>query len=318
MKLSKQERIAVIVIAILIILVVGVFVFIKPNIETINATQATLDSKKVELDNAKAKAATKDSLKEQILTAYDKGKNTADMFFPEMKSYEVDNEVRAFLEQCETEVLVESLSVSQPTTASLSTSVFVPPSVSYALKDYVNQGVTTDITKIDPNLIRQVLIQTALGEAQTIGASTASFTVKVKTKEELFSFADEVNDYVKNENGKDTRKAVGLDTISFNDKKLAEEYQNRAKNENDNTPGQPTTPPNAGDNNNSNNDNNNNNSGSGNEGNDESEFYEVDVTMTFYSIERMQDPTDRLDKQDIPASEAPPAASDNGTSTPAE
>lgn len=181
MKLSKQERIAVIVIIILIILVVGVFVFIKPNIETINATQATLDGKRTELDEAKTKAATKDGLKEQILAAYDKGKDTADMFFPEMKSYEVDNEVRAFLEQCETDVLVESLTVSQPQTASLSTGVFIPSSVSYALKDYVNQGVNTDITTIDPNLIRQVVIQAALGQAQTIGASTATFTVKVKS-----------------------------------------------------------------------------------------------------------------------------------------
>lgn len=315
MKLSKQERIAVIVIAILVILVVGVFVFIKPNIETINATQATLDSKKVELDNAKAKAATKDTLKEQILTAYDKGKNTADMFFPEMKSYEVDNEVRAFLEQCETEVLVESLSVSQPTTASLSTGVFVPSSVSYALKDYVNQGVTTDITKTDPNLIRQIAIQAALGQAQTIGASTASFTVKVKTKEELLSFADEVNDYVKSENDKDTRKAVAIDSVSFSDSDLAAEYEDRAKSEDNNTTSRPSTPtPTPAPDNNDNN-NNSNTSGAGNNtsGDDktEGEFYEMSVVMTFYSIERMQDPTDTLEAQDAPA------AAGGNTSAPA-
>lgn len=313
MKLSKQERIAVIVIAILIILVAGVFVFIKPNIETINETQATLDAKNAELDQAKIKAATKDSLKEQILTAYDKGKDTADMFYPEMKSYEVDNEVRAFLEQCETEVLVESISVSQPQTASLSTSIFVPSSVSYALKDYVNQGVTTDITKIDPNLIRQVMIQAALGEAQTIGASNATFIVKAKTKEELLSFADEVNDYVKNENGKDTRKAVSIDTIAFKDEKLTNEYQERAQSGEGNNPTTPSTseatPP-AADNNNSNGNNNNND--------DDEKFYELSVTMTFYSIERMQDPTDRLNEQDIPASEAPPVTSDDGTSSAAE
>lgn len=308
MKLSKQERIAVIVIIILIILVVGVFVFIKPNIETINATQATLDGKRTELDEAKTKAATKDGLKEQILAAYDKGKDTADMFFPEMKSYEVDNEVRAFLEQCETDVLVESLTVSQPQTASLSTGVFIPSSVSYALKDYVNQGVNTDITTIDPNLIRQVVIQAALGQAQTIGASTATFTVKVKTKEELLSFADEVNDYVKNENGKDTRKAVAINMISFSDKELTEEYQDRAKGEKTNTSTPAARQAAAPDDNNSNTGNDNN---SGNNNDDKEDFYELSVTMTFYSIERMQDPTDRLEAQDKPAS------SDSVTSTPA-
>lgn len=303
MKLSKQERIAVIVIAILVILVVGVFVFIKPNIETINATKATLETKNKELSDAKTKAATKDGLREQILAAYDKGKNTADMFYPEMKSYEVDNEVRAFLEQCEAEVLVESLTVSQPQTASLSTSVFVPSSVSYALKDYVNQGVTTDITKIDPNLIRQVAIRAALGDAQTIGASTATFTIKAETKEALLSFADEVNDYVKDQNGKDTRMAVSINNIAFEDKELIEEYRERAEgneNNNTNTPSAREAAPPA----NNDNDNNNNN----NDDENAEEFFELSVTLTFYSIERMQDPTATLDAQDTPATETTPAA----------
>lgn len=306
MKLSKQERIAVIVIAILVILVVGVFVFIKPNIETINATKATLETKNKELSDAKTKAATKDGLREQILAAYDKGKNTADMFYPEMKSYEVDNEVRAFLEQCEAEVLVESLTVSQPQTASLSTSVFVPSSVSYALKDYVNQGVTTDITKIDPNLIRQVAIRAALGDAQTIGASTATFTIKAETKEALLSFADEVNDYVKDQNGKDTRMAVSINNIAFEDKELIEEYRERAEgngNNNTNTPSAREAAPPANNDNNDNNDNDNNNDDENAE-----EFFELSVTLTFYSIERMQDPTATLDAQDTPATGTTPAA----------
>lgn len=303
MKLSKQERIAVIIIAIIVILVVGIFVFIKPNIETINATRATLDNKNKELSDAQTKAATKDSLKEQILAAYDEGKNTADMFYPELQSYEVDNEVRAFLEQCETEVLVEALSVSQPKTASLGTSVYVPTPVSYALKDYVNQGVTTDITKTDPNLIRQVLIQAALGETQTIGASTATFVIKANTREDLMAFADEVNDYVKKENGKDTRKAVSIDTLNFANEEIASEYSERAasssggssggnsagNNNNSTPPAGETTPP-ANDNN--------------NEDEDKKEYYNMAVTMTFYSIERMQDPTETLDNQDIPVGQA--------------
>lgn len=308
MKLSKQERIAVIVIAILVILVVGVFVFIKPNIETINATKATLETKNKELSDAKTKAATKDGLREQILAAYDKGKNTADMFYPEMKSYEVDNEVRAFLEQCETEVLVESLTVSQPQTASLSTSVFVPSSVSYALKDYVNQGVTTDITKIDPNLIRQVAIRAALGDAQNIGASTATFNINAETKVALLSFAVEVNDYVKDQNGKETRMAVSINNIAFEDKELIEEYRERAEgneNNNTNTPSAREAAPPA---NNVNNDNNDNDNDNNNDDENAEEFFELSVTLTFYSIERMQDPTATLDAQDTPATGTTPAA----------
>ena len=43
MKLSKQERIATIVILILVILGVGIFVFIKPAFESLSSTQKNLD-----------------------------------------------------------------------------------------------------------------------------------------------------------------------------------------------------------------------------------------------------------------------------------
>lgn len=312
MKLSKQERIAAVVVIVLIIIVAGVFLFIKPNIETINTTQATLDTTKKEYDDATAKQARKEPLKEQILEAYDTGKNLADMFFPELKTYELDNEVRAFLEQCEAEIVVESLTVSAPSTAGLSTSMFTPPQVQYALKDYVNQGRDTDITKIDPGLIRQAMIQVALGDPQTIGASTATFSVKAKTQEALLDFADAVNNYEKEENGKTVRKAVEINAITFNDEATATLYQERADSEAGTTPratpraaadpntsspandtSAPTNTSNPGD----------TTSGGTTPANEDQKFFEMSCTMTFYSIERMQDPVERLTAQD----EAAPA-----------
>lgn len=310
MKLSKQERIAAIVVIILVILVAGVFLFIKPNIETIIATKATLASKEKEYNDAVAKAGTKDELKGQILDSYNKGKNLADMFFPELASYELDNEFRAFLESCESNVLVESLTVSEPGTAVLGTNLFVPPEVQYALKDYVNQGASSAVT--DPRLLRQAMILAALGEAQTIGASTVTFTVIAPSTDELLKFADEVNNYTKNENGKNIRKSIELNSIAIGDPKATEDYnalsdEIRAKAEaaaakifqdKTGTSLDGVALPAPGDNDDTTGGDNN-----GEEDNDDSNIdhyiFSMNCTITFYSIERMQDPTAQLNEQDV-------------------
>ena len=351
MKLSKQERIAAIVVIILVILVAGVFLFIKPNIETIMATKASLEAKRTEYEDDVAKVETKEQLKTQILSAYDKGKDLADMFFPELTSYEVDNEFRAFLDQCanRNNILVEEISVSNPGTAGLSTSVYSPSSTSYALKDYVNQGAEA---AEDSNLLRQRMIATNLGDAQTIGASTVSFTVYALTIDDILTFADQVNNYKITENGKTVRKAIELNGVGFDDlrtKDILEERGNEAitalREDSDSrfsqylaqldtttrsaraeapaaTPA-PTTPAPAtpapttpADNNTAAPEDGNDNTSStpGNIGEisvDEERreyfLYSLDCTITFYSIERMQDPSAVLAEQDQAATAAPAA-----------
>lgn len=326
MKLSKQERIAVIVITILIILVAGVFLFIKPNIETINATQISLDAKKAEFDEAELKVKQKDPLRTQILDAYGTGKNLADMFFPELSAYDADDEFRAFLETCKSKsnhanVLIEDVTVSAPSTIKLTTNLFVPEQVQYALKEYVNQGTTTDITALDPNLIRQAAIKILLGDEQTIGATTVSFNLKATTIEDILAFTDEVNSYeMKDGNGDPIRKAIALNGISFVDLLTEDTYRNLADSllaqaeevgysefqsatgtnlrvgtstaaptttptlPGENEEGGATSTPSAGN--------------SGLEEQIEYHHYSIPCTITFYSIERMQDPTDMLNAQD--------------------
>lgn len=221
MKLSKQERIAAIVVIVLVIIVAGVFIFIKPNIETILSTKETLAAKQKEYEDDVERAKTKDQLKAQILSAYDDGKNLADMFFTELTTYELDNEFRAFLEQVENRenIYVGSFTVSEPGTAGLSASVYTPSSTSYALKNYVNQGGSTEVE--NNNLIRQRMIQANLGEAQTIGASTVKFTLYAASMEDLLKFADEVNNYEMTVNGKKVRKAIELNGVSFSDERTS-------------------------------------------------------------------------------------------------
>ena len=317
MKLTKQERIAAIVIVILIILVAGVFLFIKPNIETIIETQTNLKAKEQEYNDDVKKVARKDELKDQIIDAYDKGKNMADMFFPELAAYEADNEFRAFLSQCKANVLVEDLQVTEPTTAELATNIFIPTQVQYALKDYVNQGTNTDITKTDPNLVRQAYIQAALGNPQTIGATTVTVTVKATEIEELLKFADEVNNYQMEENGNKTRKAIQLSGVAFEDLITSDEYQTKADKimaEAEKAAAEVFKSKTGKTLSGSQNKTEDANKKEEEESDISQVYHMMECSITFYSIERMQDPTEKLNAQDSAAGTTTANANTSNTS----
>ena len=304
MKLSKQERIGVLIILVVVIIAVGVFVFIVPAVQEIEVTMKNLDNKQSEYDAAVAKAARKGPLKTQILDEYEAGEHIADMFFPEMKSYEAENAAREFLMQCESNIVVTSMEVSNPSTATLSTNFPSEKVVSYSLKENATQGAEQD----EATLKRQTRIaelRNALGSSQTIGASTVSFRVRAASQEELTKFVDEINNYFKDENGVSTRKAVMLSsayTVSYADvstkyntylevlANMAEEIGQAAIDAGEDgeftyeVPNLEDELPDE--------------DGEEGESNISTNYKTMEVTLVFYSIERMQDPSPQLDAQD--------------------
>ncbi len=271
MRLSKQERIAVMVILVIVIIALGVFLFIVPAAQKIGVTNQNLANKQSEYDAALAKRATKGLLKDQIIEAYKEGEHIADMFFPEMKSYEADAAAREFIQQCEANIIVTELSVSNPGTATLSTSFPTETEVTYSLKQYATQGVAID-EAVAKRMERIANLQAALGSSQTIGSSIVNFTVKAENQEELTKFVDEINNYIRNENGVDTRKALMLSSgysITYDD--VSEKYDNYSEEE--------ATEP-------------------GENENEDGEYKSLQVSLIFYSIERMQDPQPQLGAQD--------------------
>ncbi len=316
MKLSKQERIGALIIIVILILALGGWLLVKPRIETINATRASLASKQQEYDADVAKQSRKAPLRQEIEKAYEEGEHLADMFFPELSAYEADMAFRAFLSQCTAKVVVEDLQVSEPTTVTLGTYFYIRPEVEYDLKTYATQGADVD-EDYEAVLLRQTKLATALGDAQTIGASEVSFTVSAIDQDELVKFADEVNSYMLEENGAYTRKAVGINGLTLvyplvtnKYEKLIESLNAEAETEGKRALSAATGLPIEGD------EDDNNTTGAPNPngtatnptgtGNDEERetagitdyLYSYSDTFTFYCIERMQDPTPQLDAQD--------------------
>lgn len=302
MKLSKQERLGILIVAIILILGLGTWLFIVPKIEALNASSTTLTTKQTELDDAKAEAARKDPLKQQVLDAYKEGESLADMFFEEMTTYEADMEFRAFLEQCKSNILVESISVSEPTTSTLAPEYFTKDEVIYPLKTYVTQGLEKTEEEIASEE-RWNELKNALGVSQTVGSITVDFTVNTVEPEDLLAFADEVNNYIKLENGKDTRKAMILNGASITLPLVEDQYQQLITQIDEESMEEAIDqlykhlgkkrPQGDG-----------TGSSSDDEEKEEEEaspsdyYYQLSTSITFYSVERMQDPTEQLDAQE--------------------
>lgn len=329
MKLSKQERIAVLVIAVIIILGVGIFLFIVPKFEAIGASNESLATKQQELSDAQARAATMEQLGNDVIEAYNEGRNIADMFFEEMQPYEADAAVRDFIDYCKnTEVTndagevikkklnitVDSLTIGTPATSTLSVSFFSEPTVTYDLKTYATQGEEATEEELAAQQ-REALMQEALATAQTVGSIEASFTVSALDEDELMAFIDAVNEYQKEEDGGTLRKALRVTTglnrtyadveekyadyieeISEDVTSKAEsQYEKETGKKLNSTDTQTTTATNT--------DSENTNGENAEEEKDEEvgsiedSVYSIGVTIVFYSIERMEDPTDQLAAQ---------------------
>lgn len=314
MKLSKQERIAVLVIAVVILLGLGIFLFIVPKFEAIGTSSASLINKQQELQTDIDRAATKQQLGEDVKNAYEEGRNIADMFFEEMQPYEADAEVRAFIQYCNdngVKVAVDSLSIGSPTVATLGVSFFSEPTVTYELKTYATQGQEMTEEEIAAQT-RQELLQAALAATQTVGSIDVSFTATLLTDEDVLKFVDIVNNYQKQEEGGVTRKAIRLTSgYSMTDAEVEQKYSDYieditkkvtdAANKQlakdtgktvgaaNNNAADETAPADNTDNANNNKD-------------DKVATFEdntrtLSVSLTLYSIERMADPTDQLSAQ---------------------
>ncbi len=314
MKLSKQERIAVLVIAVIIILGLGIFLFIVPKFEAIGTSSAALINKQTELQETIDRAATKDQLGEDVKKAYDEGRDIADMFFQEMKPYQADNEIREFLQYCSDsgiKVTVDSMQISEPSVSTLGVSFATEPEVTYDLKTYATQGREMSEAELAEQN-RTEIMQAALSTAQTVGSIEVSFTATVLTDEDMLKFIDAINDYNKQEDGKTTRKAMRLSSdFMFTDTEVGTKYgdyvtdltakalsdgtKQLAKDTGKKVEGVEDNNATAANNDNENADNNNKNK-------EETTSFEqntrqVTVTIAMYSIERMADPTEQLSAQ---------------------
>ncbi len=302
MKLSKQERIGVLIIAVIVILCIGIFMFLVPKFEEMGRTAEALESKKNEYQSVLDKAAMKDTLKDQVIEAYETGRDAADMFFEEMEPYEADAAAREFIKYCQDNginMVVESLSVSEPTVMNLSVAFTDEnPEITYALKEYATQGKVASEDELAAAARRLILLEQLSG-SQSVAASTVTFNYTVLDEGDYLKFVDIVNNYQKEENGKVIRKALATTGLDVTFEEITEKYDdlmNEMKVEIEKKANEQIVK-NGGEASES-------SSETGEEEDKEAKPTIKDsmetytASITFYGIERMLDPTEQLEAQD--------------------
>lgn len=324
MRLSKQERMAVLIIAVIIILGLGIFLFIVPQFQNIGTSNAQLVAKQQELTAAEEKAATRVQLGQDVYAAYEDGQNIADMFFEEMKPYQADNEIREFIQFCKDKgvaISVDSLSIDAPGVSELGVSFNEESEIVYELKTFARGD--SENGELTEEQQRTAILQEALSNVQSVGSIDVTFSVSTLTQDDMLKFFDCVNDYQKSDG---VRKAIRVSsgiTIDYND--VQEKYDEIINNiapdirydalrelaaeSNVKIPTKQEIKEALGieeaNNNQQNTDGGEDNAPAANNNKDdvvgeiqEDYVYSAEVTLTMYSLERMQDPTDKLAEQD--------------------
>ncbi len=289
MQMSKQEKIIVFVLLILVILGIGLFVFILPNFNNIEPNQKSLDAANSSYSDILSQLEREKTIDSDIKEEYEKGKNLANGFYHDLTPVECDEIMRQFIAKGK-DISINELKVGPMSTENLSISVFLPTEVTYPLKDFSNtviNGDDADIPDIENMSDREKFIYAkdilatalALSEPVTVGSSTVSFTAYSDDLQNLYDFADLLNegvydDTIVDENGNPQRKATYLTGAQFELTDKSADIINAAYNTGDSSQPEESEPAES--------ETSSNPSGWGR--------YRMDFNVKLYSIEPVADP----------------------------
>ena len=217
MKISKQERILIVVFLVAAIIGVGIFVFILPNFNKISDNNKQLASVNKQYADINKQLEHESTIDNEISQAYEDGKNLADKFFNDLTEYEADEIMRKFIANGK-DITIDGLTISPFSTQALSVSVFSPTEVTYPLKDFANTVVETPDKEKYP-MVKQKYAKKlqatllAASEPVTVGSVTVAFTAHSNKLQNLHDFADLLYSGVYEKNG--DGKTVSIASLSY-------------------------------------------------------------------------------------------------------
>lgn len=233
MKISKQERAIILILLVVIILSVGIFTAVWPTYSNIEASRNSLKKTESERDELMTTLQRETTIDDEIKEAYQKGKNLADAFYPDLTTEEADTIIRKFItnfskSDAKKALKIEGISVSGLTTETLSVSIYSEQEVTYPLKDFANTNVTqqdeekapaSEIEKLRAYKLNNMLALAA-SEPVTVGCVQLSFTASAENQATLHEFIDYINKGIYDEtivdiDGKPQRKATYLTGANF-------------------------------------------------------------------------------------------------------
>ncbi len=224
MKLSKQERIFIIVFIVAAIIGVGFFLSVLPNFNQIEVNQKNLDTKKKELADKQQQVLRLDTIDADIMAEYEAGKDLADAFYVDLTPVDADEIIRQYIAKGK-DITIEGLDISPFTTKTLGISVFTETEVTYPLKDFANtSGKDEEDEAVDFEALetrekimyakKLEALRLASSEPVTVGSINVTFDARSDKLENLHALVDILNDGLYNEDIKD-RKATYMSAIEY-------------------------------------------------------------------------------------------------------
>ena len=201
MKISKQERILIVVFLVAAIVGVGIFVFILPNFNKIGDNNKQLASVKQQYQEILTKLEHESTIDTEISQAYEDGKNLADNFFNDLTEYEADEIMRKFIAKGK-DITIDGLSISPFST----NTVVETPDKETDFSKLSTRELVMYAKKLQATLL-------AASDPVTVGSITVSFTAHSNKLQNLHDFADLLFSGEYEKNGK--AKAISIGSISY-------------------------------------------------------------------------------------------------------
>lgn len=200
MKFGYRDRIILLIACVIIIFCIGIFLFIKPKWEALDKNQKALDTKQNEWSQTLESFKSIPGRQKTILSKYEKGKEIAAEFTPEMNSVELDK----FLQEkfMNTDIHVAhnvrakgAVSVTDQGTSSISYYYYTPNFVTYPLFEAADMDGSLAKAIAEKRKESDILSNRA---AQTVGSGKSSLTIHTDRKD-LMELLKAVHEYaVKN------------------------------------------------------------------------------------------------------------------------
>ena len=214
MKFGYRERVVLLIASVLIILGVGFFVFIKPKYDKMVESKKACETAEKNWNDKKATFDNIPVMQDTINTRYQKAYDQSLYFTDEMDATKLDQFLQEKFMNTEENIqyktkLQGGLSVTDESTASLGFYYYMPGAVTYPLYEAADlngsYAIEAAAKVLEPRLL-------ATKSAQTVGAGSASFTVKIN-KKDAFEFIDGVRDYaIKN---KDAMRILSVNFAEY-------------------------------------------------------------------------------------------------------
>ncbi len=213
MKLNFRDKVILLIFIFIVICIIGFVSFVKPQIETIQASTAALATKQAELKTVEERVASLPDVKKSVKDKYKEIKERVEKeFLPEMETYELDKYIQPIIE--ENKLIYKGMDTQLAEASALEYYTYDYRDLQYDINTAANlNGVTPKRTSI-----------TVSTTPEMVPTTTLAFEMGFDEVEQIFAFCDSVKKFNKScyvsaigdgEKDEETNELKGTVAVTF-------------------------------------------------------------------------------------------------------